>query len=90
MCGHLKWQHSSREKEEAREEFGIAMTQQFNTIYGTDEKNVYSWQELCRVLGVVPVPGDLADCLRVSIVSCLHIQLPQLIVGATDNSRQSC
>ena len=42
------------------------MVLQFNGIYGTDVNSVASWQGLCRVLGILPVPPTLEECQRVS------------------------
>jgi len=44
-----------------------AMVLQFNSIYGTNVKSVASWQSLCRVLGILPVPPTLKECQRVGL-----------------------
>jgi hypothetical protein len=89
MCRRFGWHRFSSEKAEAREGFEIAMTQEFNTIYGTNGEDIQVWQEFCRVLGIVPVPKSLSDCQQVSVISRLCIQLSQLIVGAKDDPHQS-
>jgi hypothetical protein len=43
-----------------------AMVLQFNGTYGTEVNSVASWQTLCRVLGISPVPTTLEECQRVS------------------------
>jgi hypothetical protein len=42
------------------------MTQQFNSLYGTDVDNISSWENLCRVLEIVPIPDELEACRDVS------------------------
>jgi hypothetical protein len=62
MCDFFGWKHSKCERENARGELKDAMTLQFNSIYGTDEDDLGSWQNLCRVLGIHPVPEGLHEC----------------------------
>jgi hypothetical protein len=62
LCRHFKWDR--RELNEAKAEFKAAMVEQFNTTFGTDEKNLESWQRLCRTLGV-GVPNTLKESRQV-------------------------
>jgi hypothetical protein len=66
MCDQYGWPDDSPIKTEARADFKDALVQEFNRIYGKDENDVASWQVLCRVLNVVPLPEDLEACRRVS------------------------
>jgi hypothetical protein len=52
-------------REEAREGFKDALVQEFNKMYGTDVNDIGSWQGLCRVLGIAPVPDKLKECREV-------------------------
>lgn len=57
------WDEDARE--EAREGFKNALVQEFNKMYGTDVNDIGSWQGLCRVLGIAPVPDKLNECREV-------------------------
>jgi len=75
MSDSFEWDKPDRE--EARAKFKDALVQEFNNIYGTDENDVGSWQGLCRVLGITPVPGSLAECRKV--VNTSHVNLVDLV-----------
>jgi hypothetical protein len=53
------------DRDEAREGFKDALVQEFNKMYGTDVNDLGSWQGLCRVLGIAPVPDKLNECREV-------------------------
>jgi hypothetical protein len=65
MSDSFKWDEADRE--EARAKFKDALVQEFNNVYGTDENDIGSWQRLCRVLGIAPVPGSLGECRKVCL-----------------------
>lgn len=65
MCNHFGWDEDSDEMRKAKNGFKNAMVLQFNDIYGTDEEDLGSWQKLCRVLNMEPVPTRLAECRKV-------------------------
>jgi hypothetical protein len=69
MCEFFKWDQNDIEMKDAKQEFKTAMVKQFNDIYGTDPNNLKSWQKLCRVLNMEPVPTDLAACREVSLIA---------------------
>ena len=52
---------------EARRKFKSAMVQQFNDLYGTDEEDLNSQQNLCHILNIKPVPDRLKECREVDI-----------------------
>jgi hypothetical protein len=58
--------HGSTEKETARDKFNLAMKREFDSIYGSDEKEIGNWHKLCHVLKIVPVPNTLQKCRAVS------------------------
>jgi hypothetical protein len=66
MCRFFKWSKEQREPE--REFFRDAMTQQFNTIYGTDVDSLSAWKNLCQVLRIDPIPDELNACRNVSFL----------------------
>jgi hypothetical protein len=57
------WDEDTRE--EAREGFKDVLVKEFNKMYGTDVNDIGSWQGLCRVLGIAPVPEELKECREV-------------------------
>lgn len=65
MCSFFQWERDGKERQHVREQLKIAMTREFNSIYGKDEEDLGAWQNLCRVLGIVPVPQELGDCRKV-------------------------
>ncbi|RDB27496.1 hypothetical protein Hypma_003779 [Hypsizygus marmoreus] len=65
MARLLQW--SQYERNENKDYFKDALVKEFNTIYGTDENSLESWQTLCRVLSITPIPETLKVCREVSI-----------------------
>jgi hypothetical protein len=57
------WEEEDRA--EARQGFKDALVQEFNQMYGTDVNDIGSWQSLCRIVGIAPVPDDLKECREV-------------------------
>lgn len=41
------------------------MIEEFNTTYGTDDRDLGSWQNLCRVVGASSVPDSVTQCKKV-------------------------
>lgn len=68
MCDFFGWNKHNKNLKDAREDFKAALVKQFNDIYGTDADNLESWQKLCRVLHIVPVPTRLAECRQVGYI----------------------
>lgn len=67
MCDEFEWDSDDYEMRKARRTFKSAMVQQFNDLYGTDVEDLTSWQKLCNVLNINPVPGDLKKCREVRV-----------------------
>jgi hypothetical protein len=61
------WDSDDYEMREARRNFKSAMVQKFNDLYGTDVGDLNSWQNLCHVLGIDPVPTKLKECREVRV-----------------------
>ena len=70
MCQWFGWTNSERLL--AYEAFHQAIIMQFNAIYGVDVNNLASWQLLCLVLQIHPVPSDLKTCRKVSASSLVY------------------
>lgn len=77
MCGFFGWYKDEEEMRDAKELFKTAMVKQFNDIYGTDPENLESWQKLCHVLNIEPVPTRLAECRK--SVRQTHVNLVDLV-----------
>ena len=46
--------------------FNVAIKEEFDDLYGSDEADIDNWQKLCRVLKIEPVPETLQGCRAVS------------------------
>lgn len=54
------------ECEAAQTEFFLAFRGEFEVMFGADDEDVGTWQNLCIVLGVDPIPESMSLCRRVS------------------------
>jgi hypothetical protein len=68
MCDHFDWDRDDVDRDDAFQSFRIALTEEFNTKYGTDANSLAAWQLLCVRLGVDPVPAEIKQCREV----CSH------------------
>lgn len=68
---------TEEQKDEIKTHYKNVLTDQFNLIYGTDNDSLKSWQGLCTILDVRPMPEDVRTCR--SRVKSLHINLVDLI-----------
>ncbi|KAG9127400.1 hypothetical protein FRC07_014210 [Ceratobasidium sp. 392] len=57
--------------------YKLALVLKFNATYGTDQKDLSSWQNLCRAIGIEDVPDKLSSCKKV--VQKTHVNLVDLI-----------
>ena len=67
MCDLYKWNPHGEERKAAFQGFKDALSQQFNHTYGTEVDDLRSWQKLCQVLRIKPIPQDLGTCQDVSL-----------------------
>jgi hypothetical protein len=65
LCKEYHWKKDDKEVEAARDKFNRAMKQEFDTLYGSDEKDINNWFKLCHVLRIDPVPKTLDKCRAV-------------------------
>ncbi|CAE6428061.1 unnamed protein product [Rhizoctonia solani] len=84
MCRGFGWKKPLKKDEppnpefvKAREGFRDALVQQFNALYGTDEDDLTSWQNLCCVLNLADVPDELETCRN--LVASMHVNIIDLI-----------
>ena len=50
----------------ARDAFSIALKEEFNHLYGLDERDIKNWHKLCHVLRIRPAPKTPRKCRAVS------------------------
>jgi len=70
MCRVLRVDGRSFDETRVLVEFRDALVQEFNRIYGTDEKDLGLWQRLCDTLRIY-VPDTLDACRKVCCRSFL-------------------
>lgn len=102
MCDQFGWRKNSAgkypaERIAAHGEFKIAMIEAFNHNFGTDVEDRHSWENICELLGVDPLPTRLKDMKEVchpihiseinshpwQLVKSTHVNLSDLL----DSSR---
>jgi hypothetical protein len=66
LCDTYGWERGDDERAAAYTEYGNALSQSFNDTYGTNANDLSSWQNLCRVLEMKPIPRILEACQDVS------------------------
>ena len=79
MCDHFHWVKGNDGKypparNRAHEAFRMAMVQAFNHNFGTDVNNINSWESICDLLGIQPVPTDVAEMKKASQQVILYIR----------------
>ncbi|KIM82785.1 hypothetical protein PILCRDRAFT_456282 [Piloderma croceum F 1598] len=77
MCDFFSWERDDDDREEAHGALKDAMTHQFNRKYGTDVDNLASWQALCIVLKIFPIPVALDACR--DRVKQTHVNIVDLV-----------
>lgn len=63
LCKFMEWDANGIAL--ARESFSIALTKQFNLLYGTDVASLEAWQSLCYRVGVSDPPESVLECRKV-------------------------
>ncbi|KAH8155789.1 uncharacterized protein LAJ45_00801 [Morchella importuna] len=71
------WAPAGRARSRAHRRFRSAMIDEFNATYGTDNNDLESWKNLCRVVRVDPVPETITQCRKA--VRRTHVNLVDLI-----------
>ncbi|KDR67098.1 hypothetical protein GALMADRAFT_130478 [Galerina marginata CBS 339.88] len=76
LCQALHLPKQSRARKAARAAFKDALTEEFNSIYGTDADDLVAWHTLCERIGIAPVPSTLEECRKA--VTSTHVNLVDL------------
>lgn len=84
LCRLMSGDHGF-DRDKAWMDLRDAIVLEFNKIYGTDENDLGSWQALCRVLGIAPVPTTLQECRK--MVKATHVNLVDLVHVPNSNKR---
>ena len=58
-----KWEHYKRKQE--KRELKTALVLQFNETFGESETDIKGWHEMCRVMGITPIPKTAYECKEV-------------------------
>jgi hypothetical protein len=66
LCDSQGWDRHTKERDVAYRAYGDALSQTFNDTYGTEVDDLRSWQTLCEVIEIKPVPNILEECQDVS------------------------
>lgn len=85
MCDEFGWERGDEDREEAHGLLKDALTKQFNTMYGTEEDSMDSWQKLCRALNITPMPETLHACRKE--VMATHVNLVDLVDRGMSHKR---
>ena len=64
LCAFFHWptrkqQKRHSERDEAWDNFRIAMVRAFNMTFGTDENNMEAWGRMCVLVGMIHIPDTL-------------------------------
>lgn len=81
MSDSFDWE--SDDEEDAKREFKAAMVKQFNDIYGTDPDSLESWQKLCHVLNIEPVPRHLGQCRQVGLMASTLFEMIRALIESS-------
>ncbi|KAH7318019.1 hypothetical protein B0J17DRAFT_686588 [Rhizoctonia solani] len=73
----LKWDKKTWQSSGALAGLRRALVLQFNLTYGTDQKNLASWQNLCRAMKVTNIPDTIARCKK--LVNTIYVNLVDLV-----------
>ncbi|QRV99762.1 hypothetical protein RhiJN_27781 [Ceratobasidium sp. AG-Ba] len=67
MSQAFNWKREDPEMQEAQQQLRIALTEDFNRVYGKDVNGLVNWQSLCRVLQLPDIPDNLSSCRQVTL-----------------------
>ena len=81
MSDSFDW--DSDDEEDPKREFKAAMVKQFNDIYGTDSDSLESWQKLCHVLNIEPVPRRLTECREVGLMASTLSEMIRALIESS-------
>ncbi|KAG8738748.1 hypothetical protein FRC10_006512 [Ceratobasidium sp. 414] len=77
MCDRTWPDREDPRRDVARNGIRDALTRQFNDIYGTDERSLTAWKELCSVLQLRDIPDELNACRE--LVRSTYVNIIDLV-----------
>ncbi len=66
LCKEYNWKRDDPKRKAARHKFSLIMKEEFDALYGSDEKDINNWHKLCYVLRIDPAPNTVEKCRAVS------------------------
>jgi len=72
MCDQFQWKKRPDNacppvRKEAWEKFRVAMVVEFNSRFGTDAEDVFSWKGICEFLQMNPMPSGVESMRKVGL-----------------------
>lgn len=64
----FRWRRGDAEGGQAWADFRLALVQEFNWLFGTDERDLLAWQNVCAFVGVRGTFETCDDCVRVTSI----------------------
>ncbi|KAI9892860.1 MAG: hypothetical protein M1814_001019 [Vezdaea aestivalis] len=64
ICDQFGWERDDTDRQEAHDGFKVELVQTFNNLFGTDEKDLQSWQEIYVALDISPPPQNIPKAKR--------------------------
>ena len=88
LCKEYRWEKDGREEKAARYELNVAMVKEFNSLYGSDQKDIKNWYKLCHVLRIEPAPNTVKKCSAVRATVTLRgsFDFSFLVPGCLDET----
>ncbi|KAK3045394.1 hypothetical protein LTR09_012994 [Extremus antarcticus] len=82
MCDQFQWKKRQDNacqpaRKEAWEKFRVAMVVEFNSRFGTDAEDVFSWKGICEFLQMNPMPSGV-ESMRKAVINT-HINLTDML-----------
>ncbi|KAN0082972.1 hypothetical protein V8E55_008767 [Tylopilus felleus] len=84
LCDKFGWDKEDPSRKKAHQNFKVALVRQFNNFYGTDVNDFKSWQNLCSIVRIDPIPEDLHACREASHPVLLAPAVDHLFVNLVD------
>ncbi|KAI5801157.1 hypothetical protein EDC01DRAFT_612641 [Geopyxis carbonaria] len=77
LAAHRGWSPTGNAHARAHRKFREALVVEFNNRFGTDDRSLANWQNMCALLGVHPVPTSITQCRKT--LKRTHVNLVDLL-----------
>lgn len=85
-----KWKRGDDRHRRAQTSFFAAFIVDFDSYFGGDENDITTWQELCEVLGVDPIPEAMTKCQKVSNLLPTSLRTTNLLLMWMGSATAQC